>query len=83
VGITLANASVATVNEQLRPLMAGDRASGVDRLLLGGMNRGSPLAAGPANRPSAVVRDNMLIAFAHRKLPYFHSFSNNFLARKV
>jgi hypothetical protein len=56
---------VSAVDDEFAMLVAGDLAAGVDRFALSRMGGSDPAVALPSDRPSAVVRYNMLISLAH------------------
>jgi hypothetical protein len=61
VRVALADAAVLAVDQQLRVLVAGDLATGLDRLALGVMHRGQSLVAFAADGPFVAGRDDVLV----------------------
>jgi hypothetical protein len=57
------------VDVELAALIQGGAAAGVDRLLLGVMDRARLAASRAPDRPPVLVRDYVLIALCHRNLP--------------
>ncbi len=62
VGIPLANASIAAVDQELAPLVPGDRTARRDRFILCGVDGRGTAATGGPDGPSTVMRDDVLIA---------------------
>ena len=63
VGVAFPDTAVPAVDEQFAALISSDLARGLDGLVLGLMYRTGALTAGPADSPSAIVRNDMLISF--------------------
>lgn len=68
VRISVTDAAVATVNEKLAALVAGDLAPRIYRVLLRAVNGRCTLTTGTAYCPSIVMENNMLVALAHHNL---------------
>jgi hypothetical protein len=80
-GVALADTAVAPVDEKLGPLVAGDLPGRINGFPLRVVQRGRALAAGTSDRPSVLMRDNMLVASGHHNilflLVFFQSLSES------
>ena len=75
---------VPTVDQQFRALVTGNLTAGVYSFLLSAVNRGGPLATSGSDRPTVLVRHDVLIALSHRKLLiYAHSYPRRALPKGV
>src|SRR5574340_176598 len=69
VTVLVTDATIRTMDDQFRLLVACDVPRRIYGLLLRVMHRGGPLIAGPLYRPSVLVRNNMLIFACHGGSP--------------
>lgn len=63
VAVALTDASVATMDEQLRTLVLADFPGALDRFLLSVEYLGHAIRAAPADSPIALMRNNVLRRF--------------------
>ena len=66
--VAFADTAVPAVDEQFAVLIPSDLTRGINGLPLGPVDRSGTLTTGSADGPSAVVRNNVLIAFCHVNL---------------
>ena len=67
-GIALPDAPVLAMDEKFGPLIARDLAGHLDGRLLRPVHGAGAAVAGPSDSPPLIMRDHVLIAFAHRNL---------------
>ena len=66
--VAFADTAVPAVDEQFAVLIPSNLTRGINGLPLGPVDRSGTLTTGSADGPSAVVRNNVLIAFCHVNL---------------
>ena len=67
-GIAVPDTAVASVDEKFGSLVASDLAPGIYGVPLCAVNGRGALATGASHSPSALVRYDMLVTFAHLNL---------------
>lgn len=65
VGVARSNLTVATMDQEFRPLITRCLASCGDRFTLRRMHRRSTLGTCSPHSPSTIMRNNMLVSFSH------------------
>lgn len=71
VGITLANATVAAVDEEFRTLVSSDLATSLDGFGLGAVDRGGALATFGLDGPSCRMGNYVLVLALHGLRPIY------------